>query len=103
LPATRPGAKGAVITGWGMALPEKVVTNHDLTQTLDTSDEWIVARTGIHQRHIGGTTAGLSIESAQAALEMAGVAPEQIDALILSTTTPDRAWELRRSYRTNSA
>jgi 3-oxoacyl-[acyl-carrier-protein] synthase-3 len=92
LPATRPGAKGAVITGWGMALPEKVVTNHDLTKTLDTSDEWIVARTGIHQRHIGGTTAGLSIESAQTALDMAGVAPEQIDALILSTTTPDRAW-----------
>lgn len=92
MPATRPGAKGAVITGWGMALPEKVVTNHDLTQTLDTSDEWIVARTGIHQRHIGGTTAGLSIESAQTALDMAGVAPEQIDALILSTTTPDRAW-----------
>jgi len=92
LPATRAGAKGAIITGWGMALPEKVVTNHDLAQTLDTSDEWIVARTGIHERHIGGTTAGLSIESAQKALDMAGVSPDQIDALILSTTTPDRAW-----------
>jgi len=92
LPATRSGAKGAIITGWGMALPEKVVTNHDLAQTLDTSDEWIVARTGIHERHIGGTTAGLSIESAQKALDMAGVSPDQIDALILSTTTPDRAW-----------
>ncbi|MBL6635921.1 MAG: ketoacyl-ACP synthase III [Ilumatobacteraceae bacterium] len=92
MPATRPGSKGAIITGWGMALPEKVVTNRDLAQTLDTSDEWIVARTGIHERHIGGTTAGLSIESAQKALDMAGVSPDQIDALILSTTTPDRAW-----------
>jgi 3-oxoacyl-[acyl-carrier-protein] synthase-3 len=75
-----------------MALPERVVTNHELAETLDTSDEWIVARTGIHERHIGGSTASLSLESAQQALDMAGISPEDIDALILSTTTPDRAW-----------
>jgi 3-oxoacyl-[acyl-carrier-protein] synthase-3 len=92
MPATRPGAQGAIITGWGMALPERVVTNHELAETLDTSDEWIVARTGIHERHIGGSTASLSLESAQQALDMAGVSPGDIDALILSTTTPDRAW-----------
>ena len=79
-----------VITGWGRALPEKVVTNDDLAKTLDTSDEWIRERTGIEQRHVGGTTASLSIESGRKALEMSGVDPLSIDALILATTTPDR-------------
>lgn len=91
MPATRSSAHGAVITGWGAALPPKVVTNHDLERTLDTSDEWIVARTGIRERHVGGTTAGLSIESGRQALHRAGCEPGDIDALILSTTTPDRA------------
>lgn len=78
------------ITGWGRALPEKVVTNSDLAMTMDTSDEWIRERTGIERRHIGGTTASLSIESGRKAIEMAGVDPSTIDALILATTTPDR-------------
>ena len=62
MPAVRPGARGAVITGWGTALPPKTLTNYDLEQFLDTSHDWIVERTGIHERHVGGTTAGLSIE-----------------------------------------
>jgi 3-oxoacyl-[acyl-carrier-protein] synthase-3 len=79
-----------VITGWGTALPPKTLTNHDLEQFLDTSDEWIVERTGIRERHVGGTTAGLSIESGRAAIAMAGLDPSEIDALVLATTTPDR-------------
>lgn len=84
-------ARGGVITGWGTALPEKVLTNDDLSKMMDTSDEWIRERTGIHQRHVGGTTASLSVESGKRAIEMAGVDPLSIDALVLSTTTPDRA------------
>ncbi len=57
---------------------------------MDTSDEWIRERTGIERRHIGGSTASLSIESGRKAIEMAGVDPLSIDALVLSTTTPDR-------------
>lgn len=90
MPQVPTGLRGAVISGWGTALPETVLTNHDLEQTLDTSDQWIVERTGIRQRHVGGTTAGLSIESGRRALEMAGVDPSEIDALVLATTTPDR-------------
>jgi 3-oxoacyl-[acyl-carrier-protein] synthase-3 len=88
--STPAGLRGAVVTGWGTALPPKVLTNHDLEQMVDTSDEWIVERTGIRERHVGGTTAGLSIESGRKALDMAGLDPLDIDALVLSTTTPDR-------------
>jgi 3-oxoacyl-[acyl-carrier-protein] synthase-3 len=84
------GSRGAVITGWGTALPEKVITNDDLSKTMDTTDEWIRERTGIQRRHVGGSTASLSIESGHKALIMAGINPSEIDALILSTTTPDR-------------
>ena len=90
MPATPPHVRGAVITGWGSALPPKVVTNRDLEQTIDTSHDWIVERTGIHERHVGGTTVGLSIEAGRHALDMSGVDPAAIDALILATTTPDR-------------
>lgn len=83
-------AIGARFTGWGRALPPKVLTNHDLEAMVETSDEWIRERTGIERRHVGGTTSGLSIESGRLALEMAGVDPLDIDALVLSTTTPDR-------------
>ncbi|MEY4116604.1 MAG: 3-oxoacyl-[acyl-carrier-protein] synthase, partial [Actinomycetota bacterium] len=62
----------------------------DLSKTMDTSDEWIRERTGIERRHIGGSTASLSIESGRKAIEMAGIDPLSIDALVLSTTTPDR-------------
>ena len=90
MPASPQGIRGAVITGWGSALPPRVLTNDELSKTLDTSDEWIRERSGIQERHIGGTTAGLSVISGAAALAMAGVDPTQIDALVLSTTTPDR-------------
>jgi 3-oxoacyl-[acyl-carrier-protein] synthase III len=90
MPAVRQGVRGAVITGWGTALPPKTLTNHDLEQFLDTTDEWIVDRTGIRERHVGGTTAGLSIEAGRSAMAMAGLQPGDIDALVLATTTPDR-------------
>ena len=88
MPAVRPGVRGAVITGWGTALPPKILTNVDLEQMMDTSDEWITERTGIRQRHVGGTTADLSVESARQAIAMAGLEPHEIDGLILATTTP---------------
>ncbi|WP_040493088.1 beta-ketoacyl-ACP synthase III [Ilumatobacter nonamiensis] len=91
MPATPTTARGAVITGWGAALPDEVVTNVDLESKMDTEDQWIRDRTGIVQRHVGGTTAGLSAEAGRAALDMAGVGPADVDALILATTTPDRA------------
>ena len=90
MPSIPPGIIGARFTGWGRALPEKVLTNADLEAMMDTSDEWIRERTGIERRHVGGTTAGLSVESGRKALEMSGVDPLSIDALVLSTTTPDR-------------
>ena len=92
MPAIREGARGAVISGWGTSLPEKVLTNDELAATMDTSDEWIRTRTGIEERRIGGTTIGLSTESGRQALEMAGLDPERIDALVLATTTPDKQW-----------
>ncbi|MCU1501390.1 MAG: fabH [Ilumatobacteraceae bacterium] len=90
MPHVPAGTRGAVITGWGTALPPKVLTNHDLEQMFDTSDQWIVERTGIRERHVGGTTVGLSIESGRQALEMSGVDLAEIDAVVLATTTPDR-------------
>ncbi len=90
MPQIPTSAIGARFTGWGRALPSKVLTNHDLEAMVETSDQWIRERTGIERRHIGGTTSGLSIESGRRALEMAGVDPLEIDALVLATTTPDR-------------
>ncbi|MDD5330131.1 MAG: ketoacyl-ACP synthase III [Sulfuricella sp.] len=80
------------IIGTGSYLPEKVLTNHDLAQMVDTSDEWIVARTGISERHIvaeNETTSDLAFHAAQRAIEMAGVDPQSIDLIIVATTTPD--------------
>ena len=91
MPSVPQGARGAIITGWGTALPDKTLTNADLETMFDTSGEWIVERTGIRERRVGGTTAALSVESGRQALEMAGLDPSDIDALILATTTPDRA------------
>jgi len=82
--------RGGVITGHGIAVPDKVVTNDDLSLTLDTNDAWIQERTGIRERRIGGTTSGLAIEAGLAALEKAGRRPDEIDAVILATTTPDQ-------------
>jgi 3-oxoacyl-[acyl-carrier-protein] synthase-3 len=81
--------RGIRITGWGIAVPDKVVTNDDLAVRLDTSDEWIVERTGIRERRVGGTTSGLAIEAAQAAMARAGRTPDEIENLVLATTTPD--------------
>jgi len=79
----------ARITGWGAALPEKVVTNIDLEATLDTTDAWIVERTGIRERRVGGTTAGLGIDASRTAMERAGVVAEDVDLVLLCTSTPD--------------
>ena len=90
MPTIPEGVAGAIITGGGAALPPKILTNDDLAGMMDTSDEWIQARTGIKERRVGGTTAGLSVEAGRKALEMSGVDPARIDGLILATTTPDR-------------
>jgi 3-oxoacyl-[acyl-carrier-protein] synthase-3 len=81
---------GVAITGWGGALPEEIVTNDDLAQVLDTSDEWITERTGIRERRIGGTTSGLAIEAGARAIDRAGIAPSDIDLVIVATSTPDQ-------------
>ncbi len=85
----------ARIAGVGSFLPEKVVTNHDLEQTMDTSDEWIRERTGIKRRHIAGedeTTSSMGVLAAQRAMEMAGVGPEDVDMIVLGTATPDKVF-----------
>ncbi|MEY4043744.1 MAG: 3-oxoacyl-[acyl-carrier-protein] synthase [Actinomycetota bacterium] len=91
MPQIPKGVRGARFTGWGTALGRRTVTNDDLAATMDTNDAWIRERTGIHRRHIGGTNAELSVESAGRAIAMAGIDPASIDALVLATTTPDRA------------
>ena len=80
---------GLKLTGIGTALPEKVLTNTDLTAWMDTTDEWIRERTGIGERRIGGSTSGLAAEAAQRALTNAGLEPEDIDQILLATTSPD--------------
>ncbi|MFL2987376.1 MAG: beta-ketoacyl-ACP synthase III [Candidatus Poriferisodalaceae bacterium] len=87
---TSTGIAGARMLAVGTALPDKVLTNHDLEQMVDTSHQWIVERSGIHERRIGGTTAGLAAEAAQMAIERSGIDPASIDLLILATTSPDR-------------
>ena len=90
MPSVNVNVPGFALTGWGTALPDKVVTNDDLAATMDTSDQWIRERTGISRRHIGGSTASLSVESARKAIAMSGIDPSRIDAVVLATTTPDR-------------
>jgi 3-oxoacyl-[acyl-carrier-protein] synthase III len=83
----------SVIRGTGSALPDKIVTNAELAASIDTTDEWIVQRTGIRQRHIAcgfeQTTSVLATRAALAALEHAGVTAEDIDLIVLATATPD--------------
>jgi len=81
------------IVSTGRYLPDNVVTNRDLEAMVDTSDEWIVARTGIRERRIAPpemTAADMGAGAARIAMERAGVAPEDVDILIVSTATPDR-------------
>jgi 3-oxoacyl-[acyl-carrier-protein] synthase-3 len=98
---------GAAITGWGTALPERVVTNADIATRFDTTDEWIVDRSGIRTRHAAtgpfvaeqpphhpegglGTTASLAVEAGRHALARAGVEGKDVGLLLLCTTTPDQ-------------
>jgi 3-oxoacyl-[acyl-carrier-protein] synthase-3 len=87
--------KKARITGTGSYLPSKVLTNFDLEKFLDTSDEWIISRTGIRERRVaaeGEFTSDLATSAARAALEMAGVKAEEIDLVIVGTITGDFPW-----------
>jgi 3-oxoacyl-[acyl-carrier-protein] synthase-3 len=81
---------GLRLTGWGVGLPDRVVTNDELSRTLATSDEWIAERTGIRERRVGGSASTLGLAAARAALDVAKVEPAAIDAILLATTTPDR-------------
>lgn len=80
----------AAITGWGSALPPHVVTNADFAERLDTSDAWIIERTGIRERRAGGTVGELAVEAGRKALDRAGVDPAAIDLVVLATMTPDQ-------------
>ena len=85
----------SIVLGCGSYLPEHVMTNADLAAKVDTSDEWIVQRTGIRERHIaakGEFTSDLGTKAAQAALANAGVDPQSIDLIILGTSTPDHTF-----------
>lgn len=91
----QPNLKRAEIIGVGGYLPETVVTNHDFAKQIETSHEWIVERTGIHQRHFaseGEYTSDLCVKAAMRALEQAGISAEDLDYIIVGTTTPDRTF-----------
>ncbi|WP_327194319.1 beta-ketoacyl-ACP synthase III [Novosphingobium mangrovi (ex Hu et al. 2023)] len=85
----------SVLLGTGSALPEKVVSNSELAQRVDTSDEWIVERTGITQRYIAGpdeTTSSLATKAALKAIEASGIEAASIDLIVLATATPDQTF-----------
>ena len=85
----------SVVLGCGSYLPSRVLTNTELAQTVDTSDDWIVQRTGIRERHIaadGQFTSDLGIKAAQAALANAGLVPQDIDLIVCATSTPDQTF-----------
>jgi len=87
-----PALRSSTITGWGHYAPENVVTNDDLAQRLDTSDEWIRSRSGIAQRHIAGPddhTSTMSVRAAETALERAGLAAADLDLILVATSSPD--------------
>jgi len=83
----------AAITGWGMSVPERVMTNAELERMVETSDEWIVSRTGIKERRVVGpqdSTTSLSVAAARQALDRAGLQADEIDLIIVGTCTPDQ-------------
>ena len=83
----------AAITGWGMSVPERVLTNADFERMVETSDDWIVSRTGIKERHVVGpkdSTTSLSVAAARQALDRAGLTADDIDLIIVGTCTPDQ-------------
>jgi 3-oxoacyl-[acyl-carrier-protein] synthase III len=85
----------SVVLGTGSALPRRAVTNEELARMVDTSDDWIVERTGIRNRHIAEpdeTTSSLATESARRALEAAGIDAKSIDLIVLATATPDQTF-----------
>lgn len=85
----------SVVLGTGSALPKRVMTNAELAAQVDTTDEWIVERTGIRQRHIAGegeTTATLAADAGREAIEAAGLTPDDIDVIVLATATPDQTF-----------
>ncbi len=83
----------ACIAGWGTAIPDQKLTNADLERRIDTTDTWIVERTGIRERRVASdseTTASLAIEACTAAIKQAGLTPDAIDLLIVSTATTEQ-------------
>jgi 3-oxoacyl-[acyl-carrier-protein] synthase-3 len=89
------GSRHSVVAGVGSALPQRRVTNEELAATVDTSDEWIVERTGIRSRYIaadGETTGSLAADAARAALANAGVEASEVDLIVLATATPDQTF-----------
>ena len=85
----------AIVKGCGSYLPENIVTNHDLAEKIDTTHEWIVGRTGIEARHIaseGELTSDLALAAAKNALKDASMAAEEIDLIVLATSTPDNTF-----------
>jgi 3-oxoacyl-[acyl-carrier-protein] synthase-3 len=89
------GVTRSVIAGCGSALPQRVMTNADMSKVVDTSDEWIVERTGIKARHIAGegeTTRSLGAEAARRALAHAGIDAGEVDLIIVATATPDQTF-----------
>lgn len=86
------GRRYAHLVGWGMAVPERVLTNHDLEAIVETNDEWIKSRTGIAERRIAGedeSTGHLALQAARKAIEVAGILPSDIDLVIIATSTPE--------------
>jgi 3-oxoacyl-[acyl-carrier-protein] synthase-3 len=83
----------ASVDGWGIAVPERLLTNADFEERVDTSDAWIVERTGIRERHVAGpedTTASLAVDAGTAAIKHAGITPDAVDLLIVATATPEQ-------------
>lgn len=93
MPGAYPSGRYAQVTGWGMCVPDKVLSNHELAKVVDTTDEWIVTMTGIKVRHVVSgereSTATLAVRAARDALMTANLAPAQVNLVIVATATPE--------------